>query len=116
LHRWVAHADAMVFPSLYEGFGLPPLEAMAAGCPVLCSTAGALREGCAEAARYFDPRDTASLQQCLLAQAAAGAAEREEQVERGLARARSHDWERTADQAALVLQRALARMQQGSRR
>src|SRR2546425_858585 len=45
-----------VFPSLYEGFGLPALEAMAQGAPVACSTAGALPEVCGRAAVYFDPR------------------------------------------------------------
>jgi glycosyltransferase involved in cell wall biosynthesis len=48
-------AGALVFPSLYEGFGLPPLEAMASGCPVACSTAGSLPEVCGDAAVYFDP-------------------------------------------------------------
>jgi glycosyltransferase involved in cell wall biosynthesis len=49
-------ASALVFPSLYEGFGQPPLEAMASGLPVASSTAGALPEVCGSAARYFDPR------------------------------------------------------------
>jgi glycosyltransferase involved in cell wall biosynthesis len=48
-------AGALVFPSLYEGFGLPPLEAMACGCPVACSSAGSLPEVCGDAAVYFDP-------------------------------------------------------------
>jgi glycosyltransferase involved in cell wall biosynthesis len=48
-------AAALVFPSLYEGFGLPPLEAMACGCPVAVSRAASLPEVCGEAAVYFDP-------------------------------------------------------------
>jgi glycosyltransferase involved in cell wall biosynthesis len=48
-------AGALVFPSLYEGFGLPPLEAMASGCPVASSTAGSLPEVCGDAAVFFDP-------------------------------------------------------------
>jgi len=48
-------AGALVFPSLYEGFGLPPLEAMASGCPVASSNAGSLPEVCGDAAVYFDP-------------------------------------------------------------
>ncbi|HWP34877.1 MAG TPA: glycosyltransferase family 1 protein, partial [Thermodesulfobacteriota bacterium] len=48
-------AAALVFPSLYEGFGQPPLEAMACGCPVACSRAAALPEVCGEGARLFDP-------------------------------------------------------------
>jgi glycosyltransferase involved in cell wall biosynthesis len=50
-------AAALVFPSLYEGFGLPPLEAMACGCPVACSVAASLPEVCGDAARYFPPDD-----------------------------------------------------------
>ena len=48
-------AAALVFPSLYEGFGAPPLEAMACGCPVACSTAGSLPEVVGDAASTFDP-------------------------------------------------------------
>jgi glycosyltransferase involved in cell wall biosynthesis len=50
-------AIAYIFPSLYEGFGLPPLEAMAKGCPVITSNAGSMPEVLGEAAIYFDPRD-----------------------------------------------------------
>ena len=50
-------ASALVFPSLYEGFGQPPLEAMASGCPVAAANAGALPEVCGDAARLFDPLD-----------------------------------------------------------
>lgn len=51
------NADAFVFPSLYEGFGIPPLEAMAFGCPVICSNAASLPEAVGEAARLVDPLD-----------------------------------------------------------
>lgn len=54
-------ARALVFPSLYEGFGLPPLEAMASGCAVISSTAGALPEVCGDAALYVDPYDVPAL-------------------------------------------------------
>jgi glycosyltransferase involved in cell wall biosynthesis len=49
------HAHALIVPSLYEGFGLPPLEAMSCGCPVAAARAAALPEVCGEAALYFDP-------------------------------------------------------------
>lgn len=52
-----AHASAMVYPSLYEGFGIPLLEAMQFGCPVVCSNASSLPEVGGEAALYFDPLD-----------------------------------------------------------
>ena len=54
-------ATALVYPSRYEGFGIPPLEAMANGCPVICSNAGSLSEILAEAAAYFLPDDSAKL-------------------------------------------------------
>ncbi|CAN5270064.1 glycosyltransferase family 1 protein [soil metagenome] len=54
-------AAAFVFPSLYEGFGIPPLEAMACGCPVVCSRAASLPEVCGDAAEYVDPLDVGSI-------------------------------------------------------
>lgn len=55
LKQYFVHADIFVFPSLYEGFGLPPIEAMAAGCPTLVSNAASLPEICGDASLYCDP-------------------------------------------------------------
>ncbi|WP_105175000.1 glycosyltransferase family 4 protein [Pseudoalteromonas sp. T1lg122] len=54
-------AEALIFPSKYEGFGIPPIEAMAMGCPCICSNAAAIPEVCGEAALYFNPGSVAEL-------------------------------------------------------
>jgi glycosyltransferase involved in cell wall biosynthesis len=85
-------AQALVFPSLYEGFGLPPLEAMACGCPVAVSRVGALPEICGEAARYFDPNEPEDIASATLDVLN----DPDDLVERGLARARSFTWDECA--------------------
>lgn len=67
-----AQASAFVFPSLYEGFGVPPLEAMIFGCPVIASTADAVVETCGEAAAYFRANDAEALKQLMLERLAIG--------------------------------------------
>jgi glycosyltransferase involved in cell wall biosynthesis len=59
------NAACFVFPSIYEGFGIPPLEAMSCGCPVIASTAEAVQEVCGSAALYFDPKQPEQLAQRL---------------------------------------------------
>jgi glycosyltransferase involved in cell wall biosynthesis len=85
-------ASALVFPSLYEGFGLPPLEAMASGCPVASSDAAALPEIVGEAARLFDPHDA----EAIVAAVRDVLAEPDAWRERGLARAAQFSWDATA--------------------
>jgi glycosyltransferase involved in cell wall biosynthesis len=85
-------AAALVFPSLYEGFGLPPLEAMACGCPVACSAAASLPEICGDAARYFPPDDPAEM----AAAVEDVLADPEGWSAMGIARAAGFTWERSA--------------------
>ncbi len=63
LRHLYAGAYCFVFPSLYEGFGLPPLEAMASGCPVITSNVSSLPEVCGDAALYVDPYDVADIKE-----------------------------------------------------
>jgi glycosyltransferase involved in cell wall biosynthesis len=56
-----AHAEMLVFPSLFEGFGMPPVEAMSAGCPAVVAKATCLPEICRDAAEYFNPHDPVAL-------------------------------------------------------
>jgi len=90
-----ALAEAFVFPSLYEGFGLPVLEAMARGVPVACSNASSLPEVAGEAALLFDPHDESAIAEALR-RLLDDDALREQLRTRGLARVADFTWERTA--------------------
>jgi glycosyltransferase involved in cell wall biosynthesis len=88
-------AEAFVFPSLYEGFGLPVLEAMARGVPVACSNASSLPEVAGDAALLFDPQDPRAIAQALT-RVLEDPSLRAVLRNRGAARAREFTWQRTA--------------------
>jgi glycosyltransferase involved in cell wall biosynthesis len=98
-------ADVFIFPSLYEGYGLPPLEAMACGTPVLASRAGSLPEVLGDAAIYFDPAEPEEMAH-RLAELVGSEEEKAGLREKGIAQAAKYNWESCA-RATLELYRGL---------
>lgn len=90
------HASALAFPSIYEGFGLPALEAMACGCPVIAARAGALPQVCGEAAMYVDPQAVGDLTRALHTMLADGTQSGHFR-NAGRARAKAFTWAASAD-------------------
>jgi glycosyltransferase involved in cell wall biosynthesis len=99
-------AAVFVYPSLYEGFGLPPLEAMACGTPVICSKAASLPEVTGDAALSVDPADVDSLAQALC-DVLATPGLRADLRQRGLRRAAQFSWSRCATETLAVYREAL---------
>ncbi|MEL7091885.1 MAG: glycosyltransferase family 1 protein [Pseudomonadota bacterium] len=98
-------AAAFVFPSLNEGFGIPPLEAMQLGVPVICARAGAMPEVLGTAPIWFDPRDTADITRALRAFAALSPAARTEMRVMGRAVAQAYRWRNSAEDLLAVIDR-----------
>lgn len=101
LERLYRQAAIFVFPSLYEGFGIPLLEAMACGCPVACSDASSFPEVAGDAAYYFDPNDTDSIR-ATLESVLSSDMELRALAGRGVTRARQFSWEKCALETARV--------------
>jgi len=99
-------AAGFIYPSIYEGFGLPPLEALACGCPVAVSDIPALREVCGKTAAYFDPFSPEDLSNKLGWLLQLDSAERASLAEQGLQRAANYRWETAAAETWLILERA----------
>ena len=112
LPDWYRAADVFVFPSFYEGFGLPPVEAMACACPVLSSLSGALEETVGGAAGLLDPHDVRQIQ-AQLTRAASDKRWLEQLRSAGLTRAQSFDWGSTARATLGVYSLAASRRSAG---
>ena len=93
LREHLARADLFVFPSLYEGYGLPPLEAMAAGVPTAVADIPVIREVCGDGPVFFDPRDPGDMARVIY-EHLTNAEQRKLQVSRGLEHARALNWDR----------------------
>ena len=97
-------AECFVLPSFYEGFGFPPLEAMACGCPAIVSSAGALPEVAGDAALVVDPNDERALA-ASVREVLSDEGTRTELSRRGLARAAAFSWQRAAAETLEVYAR-----------
>jgi len=97
LARLYETATAFVYPSLYEGFGLPPLEAMSKKCPVVVGNSSCLPEILGEAAEYFDPTSIESMS-AAIERVAYDSERRQELVLRGIERLKLYSWSKCADE------------------
>ena len=107
LARAYAGARALVYPSEYEGFGIPLLEAMSAGCPVVCGNTSSMPEVAGNAAEYFDPIDVESLR-LAIERVAYDEPHRKALIERGRIRCRAFSWDRCADETIAVYRKLLS--------
>jgi len=102
LYQLYERAQAFIYPSTFEGFGMPVLEAMAAGVPVACSDIAPLRDVAGDAALFFDPLDEDAIAGAL-ERIVTDAPLRQRLGQAGAERARRFTWERTAQQTLSVL-------------
>jgi len=104
-----SYSSVFVYPSLREGFGIPPLEAMACGTPVISSNRGALPEVVGDAGLLFDPEDSRALSELLL-EVINNEGLRRALVEKGLNHVKRFSWEKTAEGILKSCERALAEL------
>jgi glycosyltransferase involved in cell wall biosynthesis len=102
LRHYYASAEALVLPSLYESFGLPALEAMALGCPVIVSKLGGLPEVCGDAVLYVNPYDVSDIA-AQIERILTDRTLRDRLKHKGIARAEQFDWDRTATSTVRVI-------------
>ncbi|XDD45036.1 glycosyltransferase family 4 protein [Leptospira sp. WS39.C2] len=101
LASYYRNAQMFIYPSLYEGFGIPLLEAMSVGCPVLCSQIEVFQEVALDAAYYFDPKDPIDLKN-KISELLNGKEHREKLIQSGYTRVKQFSWNQCADEHILV--------------
>jgi glycosyltransferase involved in cell wall biosynthesis len=106
LQKLYSAATAYVFPSLYEGFGLPPLEAMAAGTPVVASNSAVIPEVCGDATEYFNPANVKEMAE-KISFVLTNDARRKELIEKGFQRIKEFSWDKSAEETLKILLEAV---------
>lgn len=106
LPKLYSYASLFVFPSLYEGFGFPPLEAMACGCPVIASSSASMPEICGGGAAYFNPKDSAALAE-LITKVLGSKVSLDSLIEKGFDQASKYNWRKAAVGHIKVFESAL---------
>jgi glycosyltransferase involved in cell wall biosynthesis len=102
------HASLFVFPSLYEGFGIPPLEAMSVDCPVACSNTSSIPEVVGNAGAFFDPADAESIRETL-ERVLGSDSERSELIQHGRIRREMFSWRKCAEDTVRVYRKVVAK-------
>lgn len=106
LSQLYTRANAFVYPSLYEGFGIPPLEAMSHDCPVVCGTTGSIPEVVGDGGEYFDPADVDSIREAI-ERVVGSENHRKTLIEKGRARLGCFSWNRCANETLEVYRNLL---------
>jgi len=106
LANYYSNASAFVFPSQYEGFGIPPLEAMSYGCPVVCANTSSIPEVVGDAGQYFDPYDVKSMQSAI-EEVVESAVLTESMIEKGKQRLNHFSWDKCANETLAVYKKLL---------
>lgn len=107
LSNYYKSASLFVYPSLYEGFGVPPLEAMYNGCPVICSNSGSIPEVVGNAALFFDPYSEKSIQNQIIS-LLENSDLRSSLISKGFEQVKKYSWERCAKETYEVYDRILS--------